>query len=86
MLETILKNETLLNVISDYEMEIIAIKGNIIYLCDLQEDKINEWDINNLLDFFIDQYKNKLNYDCDSEYLQNVLDELLMLRKNLTIN
>lgn len=61
MLETILKNETLLNVISDYEMEIIAIKGNIIYLCDLQEDKINEWDINSLLDFFIDQYKNKLN-------------------------
>ena len=85
MLETILKNETLLNVISDYEMEIIAIKGNIIYLCDLQEDKINEWDINNLLDFFIDQYKNKLNW-YDSEYLQNVLDELLMLRKNLTIN
>ena len=85
MLETILKNETLLNVISDYEMEIIAIKGNIIYLCDLQEDKINEWDINNLLDFFIDQYKNKLSYDCDSEYLQNVLYELLMLRKNFTI-
>ena len=85
MLETILKNETLLNIISDYEMEIIAIKGNIIYLCDLQEDKINEWDINNLLDFFIDQYKNKLNW-YDSEYLQNVLDELLMLRKNLTIN
>ena len=85
MLETILKNETLLNVISDYEMEIIAIKGNIIYICDLQEDKINEWDINNLLDFFIDQYKNKLNW-YDSEYLQNVLDELLMLRKNLTIN
>ena len=85
MLETILKNETLLNIISDYEMEIIAIKGNIIYLCDLQEDKINEWDINNLLDFFIDQYKNKLNW-YDSEYLQNVLNELLMLRKNLTIN
>ena len=85
MLETILKNETLLNVISDYEMKIIAIKGNIIYLCDLQEDKINEWDINNLLDFFIDQYKNKLNW-YDSEYLQNVLNELLMLRKNLTIN
>lgn len=83
MLETILKNETLLNVISDYDMEIIAIKGDIIYLCDLQEDKINEWDINNLLDFFIDQYKNKLNW-YDSEYLQNVLDELLMLRKNLT--
>ena len=86
MLETILKNETLLNVISDYEMEIIAIKGNIIYLCYLQEDKINEWDINSLLNFFIDQYKNKLSYDCDSEYLQNVLYELLMLRKNLTIN
>lgn len=85
MLETILKNETLLNVISDYEMEIIAIKGNIIYICDLQEDKINEWDINNLLDFFIDQYKNKLNW-YDSEYLQEILDELLMLRKNLTIN
>lgn len=85
MYEEILKNETLLNVISDYEMEIIAIKGNIIYICDLQEDKINEWDINNLLDFFIDQYKNKLNW-YDSEYLQNTLDELLMLRKNLTIN
>lgn len=83
MLETILKNEILLNVISDYEMEIIAIKGDIIYLCDLQEDKINEWDINSLLDFFIDQYKNKLNW-YDSEYLQEILDELLMLRKNLT--
>ena len=85
MLETILKNETLLNVISDYEMEIIAIKGNIIYICDLQEYKIDEWDINSLLDFFIYQYKNQLNW-YDSEYLQNVLDELLMLRKNLTIN
>lgn len=85
MLETILKNETLLNVISDYDMEIIAIKGNIIYICDLQEDKINEWDINSLLNFFIDQYKGKLSW-CDSEYLQEILDELLMLRKNLTIN
>ena len=86
MLETILKNETLLNIISDYEMEIIAIKGNIIYICDLQEDKIIEWDIIVLLEYFIDQYQNKLSYDCDSEYLQNVLYELLMLRKNLTIN
>ena len=85
MLETILKNEILLNVISDYEMEIVAIKEDIIYLCDLQEDKINEWDINSLLNFFIDQYKNKLDW-YDSEYLQEILDELLMLRKNLTIN
>ena len=85
MYEEILNNKTLLNVISDYEMEIIAIKGNIIYICDLQEYKIDEWDINSLLDFFIYQYKNQLNW-YDSEYLQNVLDELLMLRKNLTIN
>ena len=85
MYEEILNNKTFLEVLNDYSMSIVLVIDNSIYIDDLQEDKIIEWDINNLLDFFIDQYKNKLNW-YDSEYLQNVLDELLMLRKNLTIN
>ena len=85
MYEEILNNKTFLEVLNDYSMSIVLVIDNSIYIDDLQEDKIIEWDIIVLLEYFIDQYKNKLNW-YDSEYLQNVLDELLMLRKNLTIN
>ena len=84
MYEEILNNKTFLEVLNDYSMSIVLVKDNIIYIDDLQEDKIIEWDIIVLLEYFIDQYQNKLSYDCDSEYLQNALDELLMLRKNFT--
>ena len=86
MYEEILNNKTFLEVLNDYSMSIVLVIDNSIYIDDLQEDKIIEWDIIVLLEYFIDQYQNKLSYDCDSEYLQNALDELLMLRKNLTIN
>ena len=84
MNEEILNNKTFLEVLNDYSMSIVLVIDNIIYIDDLQEDKIIEWDIIVLLEHFIDQYQNKLSYDCDSEYLQNVLYELLMLRKNFT--
>ena len=84
MYEEILNNKTFLEVLNDYSMSIVLVIDNIIYIDDLQEDKIIEWDIIVLLEYFIDQYQNKLSYDCDSEYLQNALDELLMLRKNFT--
>ena len=86
MYEEILNNKTFLEVLNDYSMSIVLVIDNSIYIDDLQEDKIIEWDIIVLLEYFIDQYQNKLSYDCDSEYLQEILDELLMLRKNLTIN
>ena len=85
MYEEILNNKTFLEVLNDYSMSIVLVIDNSIYIDDLQEDKIIEWDIIVLLEYFIDQYKNKLNW-YDSEYLQEILDELLMLRKNLTIN
>lgn len=84
MYEEILINKTFLEILKDYDMSIVLVIDNIIYIDDLQEDKIIEWDIIVLLEYFIDQYQNKLSYNCNSEYLQNVLYELLMLRKNFT--
>lgn len=82
MLNEIVNNQSFNEALNNCNMNFTAIHGDVLFINDNTEERLYDWTINNLLDYLIEEHRNKLSW-YDSPHLQEVFDELIQLRNNL---